>query len=142
MKVPFFDVDKMIVKMTGHTVKELFSVSEDYFRIQETEAVKVLAQKQGVVIACGGGVILRDLNMNLLHKNGMVFFLNRSPEDIVKDVDTSTRPLLAAGKEKVKELYASRIRKYARYGDYLVDVEEPMMDTLPKIEKLVKLTKK
>jgi chorismate mutase/prephenate dehydratase len=142
MKVPFFDVDKMIVKMTGHTVKELFSVSEDYFRIQETEAVKVLAQKQGVVIACGGGVILRDLNMNLLHKNGMVFFLNRSPEDIVKDVDTSTRPLLAAGKEKVKELYASRIRKYARYGDYLVDVEEPMMDTLPKIEKLVKLTQR
>ncbi len=142
LKVPFFDVDRMIVKISGHTVKELFAVSEDNFRTQETEAVKVLSEKQGVVIACGGGVILRDINMNLLHKNGMVFFLNRSPDDIVKDVNTSTRPLLAAGKEKVLELYAARIRKYVRYGDYLVDVEEPMADTLPKIEKLVRLTQK
>ena len=140
MKVPFFDVDRMIVKMSGHTIKELFSVSEDYFRTQETEAVKVLSEKQGVVIACGGGVIMRDINMNLLHKNGMVFFLNRTPEEIMNDVNTSTRPLLAAGREKVKELYTSRIRKYVRYGDYLVDVEEPVADTLPKIEKLVKLT--
>ena len=142
MKVPFFDVDRVIVKMTGHTVKELFAVSEDHFRKAETEAVRTLSEKQGVVIACGGGVVMRDINMNLLHKNGRVFFLNRSPDDIMKDVHTSTRPLLAAGKEKVMELYAARIRKYVLYGDYLIDVEGRMADTLTKIEKLVKLTLK
>ena len=63
LNVPFYDMDDVIVETTGKTIKELFAVSEDYFRQQETEVARALAQKEGVVIACGGGVIKRKENI-------------------------------------------------------------------------------
>jgi len=137
LNVPFYDMDDVIVETTGKTIKELFAVSEDYFRQQETEVARALAQKEGVVIACGGGVIKRKENIDLLGATGTILFLNRAPEDIIKDVDISTRPLLAAGRHKIMDLYAQRFEYYVKYSDHIVDVEDPFIDTIPKIVKHV-----
>ncbi len=138
MGMPFYDVDIEIVRMTGQSIKELFTQGEDYFRTKETEAIAYLAQKEGSVISCGGGVVKRSENMQLLRASGNVFFLNREPEDICREVHVASRPLLAQGREKIFELYKERIRSYVQEADYLVDVQEPFVNTIPKILKCIK----
>lgn len=96
----FYDADDVIVEQEGKTIPELFAVSEDCFRDAEVRASQSLAEKSGIVVACGGGVVKRSENMDIVKKTGTVFFLDRSPDDIVSDVDVSTRPLLKDGKQK------------------------------------------
>lgn len=134
----FFDVDEEIVQLTGQSIQELFAVSEEHFRNKETEATKLLAQKLGVVISCGGGVVKRDENMEALRATGTVFLLNRSPEDICTEVNVATRPLLTEGREKIFQLYKERIRLYVQAADYIVDVQEPFENTIPKIMNFFK----
>lgn len=69
----FYDADDVIVEQEGKTIPELFAVSEDCFRDAEVRASRTLAAKQGVIIACGGGVIKRPENMAILKKTGKVF---------------------------------------------------------------------
>lgn len=137
LEVPFYDVDEEIVKLTGSTIPELFAVSENHFRDKETETVKLLSEKEGVVISCGGGVIKRQENLDLLRKKGAIIFLNRDPKDICQEVQTETRPLLAAGREKIFSLYKERIWTYVQSADYLVEVEDPFAKTIPKIINLM-----
>lgn len=55
----FYDADDVIVEQEGKTIPELFAVSEDCFRDAEVRASQSLAEKSGIVVACGGGVVDR-----------------------------------------------------------------------------------
>ncbi len=88
----FYDADTYLEASEGRTIKELFAVSEDCFRDAETRTARALGSKKGVVIATGGGVIKRRENIDIYKENGIIIFLDRAPEDIVTDVDVSTRP--------------------------------------------------
>lgn len=70
---PFFDADDVIVELEGKTIPQLFAISEDCFREAEIRASQWLSQKEGIVVACGGGVIKRHENMDILKKTGTVF---------------------------------------------------------------------
>ncbi len=133
LKRPFFDADVTVVEMAGETIAEMFAKSEDYFRSRESGTIRALAQKQGVVIACGGGVVTRACNMEALRQTGTVVFLDRSVDDIVASVDTTTRPLLKESAEKVRRLDAQRRPLYQRYSDITVPVEEPFAKTVQKL---------
>ena len=52
---PFYDADDVIVRQEGKTIPELFAISEDCFRDAEVRASRFLADKKGIVVACGGG---------------------------------------------------------------------------------------
>ncbi|MBQ9697761.1 MAG: shikimate kinase, partial [Acidaminococcaceae bacterium] len=60
----FIDADPEIEKDAGKTIPELFAVSEDHFRRQETETVKRLSRLEDKVLAMGGGVVLRQENID------------------------------------------------------------------------------
>ncbi|MCH3950241.1 MAG: shikimate kinase [Acidaminococcus sp.] len=130
---PFYDADITVVEMAGETIADMFAKSEDYFRSRESEAIRALAQKQGIVIACGGGVVTRECNMEALRKTGTVVFLDRSVDDIVASVDTSMRPLLKDGAERVRRLDKQRRPLYQKYSDLVVPVEEPFTKTVNKL---------
>ena len=117
----FYDADDVIVEQEGKTIPELFAVSEDCFRD-----------------ACGGGVVKRSENMDIFKKTGTVFFLDRSPDDIVSDVDVSTRPLLKDGKQKVYDLYDERIALYRNAADYRVPNNKTIEEVLDAFEELIK----
>jgi shikimate kinase len=116
----FIDADDYVEEREGRTIPELFAVSESYFRDAETRAVRALAEQCDLVVATGGGVIKRQENMDVLRQTGIVLFLDRSPDDIVSDVDVATRPLLAAGRQKVYDLYTERIELYRTSADYRI----------------------
>lgn len=134
----FIDADPEIEKDAGKTIPELFAVSEDHFREQETKTARRLAKLRDKVLAMGGGVVLRDENIACLKENGLIIFLDRSPEDIVGDVDTETRPLLAAGRQRIYDLYAQREALYRKAADITVVNKGDLKEVLQRLATAAK----
>ena len=128
----FVDVDAMIEECHG-AIPELFARSEDYFRQCETDCAKKAARIQGAVIATGGGIILREENMQALGGTGTIVFLNRSVENIMADIVSETRPLLADGKERLYNLYEQRIALYNKYADIKIDSNQELSKVIDDI---------
>ena len=135
----FVDADDFVVQLEGKTIADMFAVSEEYFRDAETRAAQELAKRRGLVVACGGGVIKRSVNIEIFKETGVVIFLDRSPDDIVTDVDVASRPLLKDGKQKVYDLYDERIALYRAVADYTIVNDKKAEEIL---DELVRLSEK
>ena len=119
LKRPFFDLDEEIVRIAGRSIPEIFATDgEAAFRNLETEVLReVLANQKGIVLATGGGAILRDENVDLLHRNGKICFLDRPLEALLP---TSDRPL-ANSEEAIRRRYEERYERYCTTADYRID---------------------
>lgn len=133
----FIDEDDFIVEQEGKTIKELFAVSEACFREAEIRASKALSKKEGIVVACGGGVVTREENITAFKTTGVIIFIDRLPDDIVTDVDVSVRPLLRDGKQKVYDLYDKRIALYRGAADCIVKNDASFENVLEELVKAV-----
>ena len=138
----FCDADHLLEEWEGTTIKTLFAVSEENFRDAETKTIKKLAAAKDLVIATGGGVVKRPENMELLKSSGLIFFIDRSPELICADVDVASRPLLAAGRQRIFDLYKERFELYQKYKDFIVSnngepeaVVGEILNILKRVEK-------
>jgi len=96
LKVPVVATDDLIEAREGQSVHEIFkSKGEDYFRNLESEIIKEVSLRRGIIIDCGGGVVLRKENLPNLKTNGIVFYLQATPEVIYQRIKhESHRPLL------------------------------------------------
>lgn len=128
----FVDLDGMIEEKYG-AIPELFSRGEDYFRRCETACANEAAQISPAVIATGGGIVTRNENMQALARTGTVFFLNRSVENILRDIVQETRPLLKDGLGKLYELYDKRINLYKEYADVIIDSDRELTEVVEDI---------
>ena len=117
----FVDADTYLEEKEGKSIPEFFAVSEDCFRDAEERTIAALAARESLVIATGGGVVKRAVNIERLKKTGTIYFIDRRPEDIVSDVEVSTRPLLAEGSGKVYTLYEERIALYRKAADEIIE---------------------
>ncbi|HNT02395.1 MAG TPA: shikimate dehydrogenase [Bacillota bacterium] len=134
----FIDIDDMIEKQEGCTINELFRQGEEHFRNLETKAVLALEREKALVISTGGGVVKRAVNMKSLKKNGIIIFIDRDVCDIMDDIDTSTRPLLAGGTGRLLQLHAERYDLYKEYSDFTVCNDSKAADIIEDIyRKLV-----
>lgn len=110
------DMDAAIVSREGMMIPEIFEKKgEEYFRKAETEVLKELAGKQGVIVSCGGGTILKEENRKLMKKSGEVVFLSASPETIYERVKNGrNRPLLNGhmNVEYIRGLMEERMPSY------------------------------
>lgn len=112
------DLDNEIEKRIGCTIAEFFkSHTEKEFRDVETEITKEISRKNGVIIATGGGCILRKENVDALKSNGRLYFLDRDLESLTP---TDSRPL-ATKKEAIKKLYNERYHIYINVSDVRID---------------------
>jgi shikimate kinase len=129
---PFIDVDDAIVDRFG-PIPELFEKGEPYFRQCESLAVEEACKVEGAVIATGGGVVTQPGNMEALRRVGIVAFIDRPIDRIVRDIDVSTRPLYVCGVEALHKTYVNRLPLYRGYADFIVDNSGNMEDTVRKI---------
>jgi len=118
LNLKLYDVDKFIENIEAKTISEIFESGEKHFRAIETNAIKIISSKSGIIISTGGGTIKSSHNMEMLKKNGLIIFINRPLMDIIEDVDIENRPLIKNGKEKMYELYHERYDLYKKYCDY------------------------
>lgn len=120
------DTDAMIVESSGKTIKELFDISEDYFRSWERNICSSLKNKHDLIIATGGGIILNKQNRLLLNETGFVVYLKASVDCIYTRTKNSThRPLLNVPnkKEVISTNLDQRDSLYNTTSDFTIDVD-------------------
>lgn len=113
----FVDMDSEIEKAEKRPISEIFSRDgEEYFRNIETETLKKELSCGGdKIISTGGGIVVKEENIELLQNSGEeVVFIDRPPEKIAEDIECSQRPLMKSGKDTIFRLYNERYRRYRR----------------------------
>lgn len=124
LKMEVVEMDQVISLRQQMSIPEIFGkYGEEYFRDLETELLKELQEKTNVVISCGGGVPLREQNVQEMKKNGIVIWLTASAETIYERVkEDQNRPLLKdrMSVEGIARLMESRREKYERASDILI----------------------
>ncbi|MDW7667362.1 MAG: shikimate kinase [Bacillota bacterium] len=131
------DMDIYIEENEKRSIKEMFAENENIFRDAETKYSEKLSKKYSHIIATGGGIVKRKENISHLRNNSVIVFLNRPLENILSDIDTETRPLLADGKELLKKLYNERINLYKEYCDLEVKNIGEISDVADEIIEVV-----
>ena len=132
LKRKLYDLDNEIEKQIGCTIAEYFkSHTEKEFRDIETQITKNISKKNGIVIATGGGCILREENVDALRSNGKLYFIDRDLDNLTP---TDSRPL-ATKKEALKRLYEARYQLYLDACDVKINGNLAPSDEADIIEK-------
>lgn len=122
---PLVDTDTLIEQRQGCAVRDIFqNCGEAYFRSLELELCRELGGRQGLVVACGGGLPLQDGAISALKENGLVFWLDRDPGETYDSLDVSGRPLAQAGRADFIRRYQDRAPVYRRWADHTVPCGE------------------
>ena len=125
LSMKFADTDEMIEKKEGKKIKDIFAENgEGYFRDLETLAAKEISKFKNYVISTGGGIILKDENMQYLKQNSVIIYIKRSVQSIKQTIDSSNRPLLSSGLKRLYEMEKERTPVYEKYADKVVINEE------------------
>lgn len=141
MGVSCCDTDALIVKKEGMSIPEIFEKKgEKYFREAETKVVEELGSYKGVV-ACGGGLMLSDINSEIARKNGVVVFLDTPFETCYERISGDKNRPIAVSKtrDELKALYDERYEKYLKNSDFRVDCTGSPMEITKLIMKTVSL---
>ncbi|MDR2643133.1 MAG: shikimate kinase [Planctomycetaceae bacterium] len=90
--IPAIDSDKEIERETGISISEIFSRhGEVGFRdIEESVIARILANNKKIILASGGGAILRESTRNKFRETGKVIWLQASPETVLKRIQADT----------------------------------------------------
>lgn len=124
------DTDQLIAQREGRSISEMFAAEgEGYFRDREREISQELAEKQDLIIACGGGLPLREDCIGPLKATGTVIFLNRDPGEIYDSVSMDERPLGQDGREAFLARFAQREPIYRRWADHVIGSLSAPKDT-------------
>ena len=130
----FVDTDQYIEEALGRSIPDIFArEGEAFFRDQELGAAEELAERQNLVIACGGGLPTRPDSIASLKYSGTVIFLHRDPGEIYDSVSMAGRPLGQQGKTAFLERYAAREPIYLQWADHVVEVAPVPEETVKKI---------
>lgn len=123
--------DDLIVQQEGRSVNRIFEESgEGYFRQMERKVVEGVAEKQSVVIDCGGGVVLNPENITDLKRRGILIYLSASPECIYENIkDKDDRPLLNVQDPlaRIRKLLKERRALYEQ-ADYIIMTDNKTAD--------------
>jgi shikimate kinase len=126
------DSDYEIERMMGKPVAQIFAAEgEPAFRALERKFVESGHPGRGVVVACGGGLIVQPGLLSLLQARGVVICLHATLETILQRVgQTRTRPLLNVEDPEVRlrRLFAEREEIYKRAGTVILTDFRPQHD--------------
>ncbi len=96
LQYSFVDQDLLIEQVSKMSIAEIFEKEgEQCFRDLETQVLKEIGQRHSLVIATGGGVVMRSENWGILHQ-GIVVWIDTSREQLAArlNADQTRRPLL------------------------------------------------
>jgi shikimate kinase len=130
----FVDSDTEIEQQIGCSIRAYFDqAGEAAFRDVEQAVIARLVQGDDLVLATGGGVVLRPDNREALHRHSTVFYLRSTPEELARRLRHDTqRPLLQGGDplRRLRELYRERDPLYRRTAHYVIETPRPSVPAL------------
>lgn len=123
------DTDVEIEKAAGMSIPEIFeNYGEEHFRMLETEVIKNIAKEKGLIIATGGGAVLREDNRKALHSNGRIYYIRRDLSALSLD----GRPL-SRNAEALEQMFLTRDPIYSDCADAVVSNELSPVQTAQRI---------
>lgn len=134
---PWIDLDDYLEKKYAMSISDMFDISEEYFRERETLCCQEVAEKNGVIISTGGGIIKDSQNIDILSQNGVIVFIDRPVEQILQDIRIEERPLLKDGPQKLYELYEERYHLYKESCHYHVINNSTIDDMIIKLKDII-----
>lgn len=127
LRLPFADSDRVIEERTGADIPWIFDVEgEDGFRQRETAVLRDLLAEGPMVLATGGGIVIREENRELLKGDSTVVYLTASVDQLVERTHKDKkRPLLqvANPEAKIRELIAQRHPLYQEVADLVIQTD-------------------
>ena len=121
LKKQFVDLDSEIERRCGADIPWIFDVEgETGFRDREAAVLADLCNGSDMVVATGGGAVLRPENRKLLQASGYVIYLQVSAQELYERTRTDTnRPLLqvANRREVIDRLLSERDHLYREVAD-------------------------
>jgi shikimate kinase len=123
----FVDSDDEIERRTGVDIAFIFEKEgEEGFRTRETKVLDELSQRQGIVLATGGGAVMNPENRNRLGARGYVIYLHTTVQQQLQRTNRGrTRPLLenADPEQVLTELMEIRDPLYREIADLTVETD-------------------
>ena len=121
------EMDLQIAQKEQMSIASIFETrGEEYFRCLETELLEGLQNQKDMVVSCGGGVPMRQCNVEAMRRSGTVVYLSAAPETIYERIkNCHDRPLLE-GNMNVKyiaELMGKRMPAYLGAADVMIETD-------------------
>lgn len=127
LHMDFIDSDHEIQRRTGVDVPTIFEFEgEEGFRNREQSMIDELTARTGIILATGGGAVLREINRQHLSSRGMVVYLQCTPEQQYERTHRDkNRPLLQTENplEKLRSLMRDRDPLYRKTADMIISTE-------------------
>ena len=126
----FLETDDIVVKLAGKSIPEIFSEDgEAVFRHYEIEACRKISKQSKLVVSCGGGIVLNQINIDNLRKRCYIILLNASIQEIYKRVKKDgikNRPLIdtISPMEDIRELLEDRQPLYDSAADFMIETTD------------------
>lgn len=134
------EMDQELVERVGMTIPEIFSkYGEEYFRDEETKLLTECQKKSHMVVSCGGGVVLREKNVEIMKSCGIVVWLTAKPSTILERIgNDENRPLLEGNKNisAIQLMLEKRLPCYEKAADLVVETDG--RDTLDICREILK----
>jgi len=124
--LPLLETDSETIALSGlASVSEIFEqCGEAHFRQLENKAVTAAALKTGVIISCGGGIVMSYDNIAALRKSGKIIYLAASFDTIKQRLsNTDSRPLFK-DEMMANLLYQIRLPLYTQYADEVIQTDK------------------
>jgi shikimate kinase len=132
----FLDADLVLEERIGMPIRQFFEeFGEAAFRDREAQVIDELTAPSGLplILATGGGALLRQANRECLHARTTVIYLRSTPEELYRRLRHDTqRPLLQVADPlaKLRELYEQRHELYEQTAHYCIDTGRPSVSNL------------
>ena len=128
----FIDIDHAFADMVGTPCAGFIEEhGEDAFRARETEVLSKVAARSGLVVSCGGGVVERAANYDLLHQNGRICMIDRPLGELAH----KGRPITA--RDGVEALAERRLPLYRAWADITVHSTDSAQHTAEALAALL-----
>ena len=139
------EMDQMIEMQQDMAISDIFDeYGEKYFRKLETDLLLEIQKNDYQVVSCGGGVVLKEENVEIMKSCGHIVLLTADPETIYERVKESTHRPLLDGKMSlsyIEELMKEREEAYEEAADIRVTTDEreihAIVDSICRKLKLV-----
>jgi len=128
LHLDFLDSDSEIERKTGADIAWVFDVEgEEGFRAREQDMLDELTQRHGIVLATGGGAVIRQENRTHLSARGIVVYLKTSVQkQLARTLKDKRRPLLQTDDPQsvLETLAEKRNALYEEAADYTIETDE------------------
>jgi len=134
----YFDLDLIIAEKTKKSPAEIFSLyGEEFFRQTETKELKNIFKNNGknFVLSCGGGIVLKEGNRELLKEKSLVIWLVRPVSEIIKDEKILERPPINNSINDYIEIFNRREKLYDETCSFKIE----NTNILEAVENIIKV---